>query len=763
MSVTSLTVSGVAPFWAILEIHLYSVASVSMPRESWTSVKLACTPTGSGFGLPWSSHTLNSWACRDMPGVPLWWNIPIESSPSAWIFQYLTGSVFWSDISCCSPCSQRGRMGLLGDFRAAATRELAQAEDHELGRLHRGDADLADDLPGLDHVGRVGLGVALDEEGLLRGRAEQRARPPCPGQEAGRRVAQLQPQELVVGLEHAPLRAFHDRLGDVVEQPAHVDVAPLRVAREGPGAPHADAAAGERADAVDADLVEAALLRVRDLERESVGAHDDLVGRGLVDAAALVDAAPESGDVARRRDLDGPAGERVHRLDPRVVQRRHLRVVAGGVHPPLEDLLREQVRRRIQDRHPVAHVLAVGDHLALQVADLRVVRDRPEVGHDHDRDLVDRAEAAHAEATRLVALEVAGLDVRRVRGRRRQRVLAGGGDLLRLRQRRARVLDADQLRGGVDLGGDVRAALLEVQALELLLLRAGLHDQLVGLIAFAGLRLLGQFDLDRALGRGERLGAERLAPPVRGGRQSGLRARARAAVLADAHDPAVAAAVREEAVHGVGHVGALHEGAVVRVVRIAEDLRELGPVRDPHRRVDRTAGGEPHERSDRGTDALDGLVRGGDLLDVDAWRQVRGHVAPYLGVLRLVAISIRRPSDASTATRRAVAEPGSSTSSASSPLSQRITFVSGETDCTRPPSSRAPSVVRSRTTMSGRVSPAALAIFAGWRSWPITSAPPSAKRRAMPMTMIGARFPKSTRGASSLSTLRRSPITGTAR
>ena len=177
ISVTSLTVSGVAPFWAIFEIHLYSVASVSTPRESWTSVKLAWTPTGSGFGLPWSSHTLNSWACRDMPGVPLWWNIPIESSPSAWIFQYLTGSVFCvSHFLLLSLLSTKDGCGLLGDFRAAAAAELAQAEDHELGRLHRRDADLADDLPGLDHVGRVGLGVALDEERLLR-RACRTARP----------------------------------------------------------------------------------------------------------------------------------------------------------------------------------------------------------------------------------------------------------------------------------------------------------------------------------------------------------------------------------------------------------------------------------------------------------------------------------------------------------------------------------------------------------------------------------------------------------
>src|SRR5690349_5075024 len=35
-------------------------------------------------------------------------------------------------------------------------RHLADAEDHEFGRLHRGDADLADHLAGVDHFRRVG-------------------------------------------------------------------------------------------------------------------------------------------------------------------------------------------------------------------------------------------------------------------------------------------------------------------------------------------------------------------------------------------------------------------------------------------------------------------------------------------------------------------------------------------------------------------------------------------------------------------------------
>src|SRR5882724_11460966 len=44
---------------------------------------------------------------------------------------------------------------------------LADAEDDELRRLHRSDADLADHLAGVDHLRRVGLGVALDVERLL--------------------------------------------------------------------------------------------------------------------------------------------------------------------------------------------------------------------------------------------------------------------------------------------------------------------------------------------------------------------------------------------------------------------------------------------------------------------------------------------------------------------------------------------------------------------------------------------------------------------
>ena len=201
--------------------------------------------------------------------------------------------------------------------------------------------------------------------------------------------------------------------------------------------------------------------------------------------------------------------------------------------------------------------------------------------------------------------------------------------------------DLDELGGGVDLGGEVLAALLERQALVLLLARrAGVDHELVGRVGRAVLAarvgLLGDLDLDgRAVGALERLGLEGLDGLVGRGRERRHRLPVGAVRGAHAHDPAEAAAVLEEAVDGVRQVRALHERAVVGLVRIAEDLRELGPVRDPHRRVDRTAGGQAHERGDRRADALDRLRGGRHLLDVHAGSQVRGHAGatPPLGSL----------------------------------------------------------------------------------------------------------------------------------
>src|SRR6266545_4469462 len=146
-------------------------------------------------------------------------------------------------------------------FDLHATGVLADAEDHELSGLDGCDADDRDDHPGVDHVGRVRLVVALDRL----------------------------PELVFVRLEHDPARRFGDRLLDHVEEASHVQVAPLagRLV-ERPGAPEHDAPAREVANAVHADGIEDALLLTGKAVRHVQRAAHDLVRRRLVHAPAGV-------------------------------------------------------------------------------------------------------------------------------------------------------------------------------------------------------------------------------------------------------------------------------------------------------------------------------------------------------------------------------------------------------------------------------------------------------------------------------------------
>ena len=152
--------------------------------------------------------------------------------------------------------------------------------------------------------------------------------------------------------------------------------------------------------------------RLGEVELQADRAADDLVGRRLVDAAGVVVARPDAGDVAGRRHEPRLAGQRVEDLDPRPVQRRVLAVVAGLVDPPLLDLLGVEAGRRVEDGDAVAHQLAVGDHReldgleALEVDDALLVHGH-EVRHGQHRDLVDGLEAGEAGAVGRVADVVA--------------------------------------------------------------------------------------------------------------------------------------------------------------------------------------------------------------------------------------------------------------------------------------------------------------------------------------------------------------------
>src|SRR5512143_1346523 len=191
--------------------------------------------------------------------------------------------------------------GLLLDATTAG--HLADAEDDEFRGLHRRETELDNQLTGVDDLGRVGLVVALDVEGLLRAGAHERAVTPEERQERRDRPLHALPEAMVVGLEHDPLGRALDRRLDHDEQAAHVDVAPRRVARQRTGTPDADAAVHEP-DGVDALRVQQVLLTLADVVLEAERTTNDLVCRRLVDAALAVGTRVDTRDVARRRNED---------------------------------------------------------------------------------------------------------------------------------------------------------------------------------------------------------------------------------------------------------------------------------------------------------------------------------------------------------------------------------------------------------------------------------------------------------------------------
>ena len=65
----------------------------------------------------------------------------------------------------------------------AAAGELGDPEDHELGRLHRGDADLDDQLAGVDRLGGLVSPSHLTKNASSGVRAEERAVAPDADQE----------------------------------------------------------------------------------------------------------------------------------------------------------------------------------------------------------------------------------------------------------------------------------------------------------------------------------------------------------------------------------------------------------------------------------------------------------------------------------------------------------------------------------------------------------------------------------------------------
>src|SRR5687767_2883654 len=94
-----------------------------------------------------------------------------------------------------------------------------KSENHELGRLDRRDANLANEPAVVDIVLRHRCPIALDEECIVGPTPDETAVPPYPGEKVLDRLADRRPRRLRVGFEHDPLQTPVDRLLEEDEQP----------------------------------------------------------------------------------------------------------------------------------------------------------------------------------------------------------------------------------------------------------------------------------------------------------------------------------------------------------------------------------------------------------------------------------------------------------------------------------------------------------------------------------------------------------------
>src|SRR3972149_6684674 len=269
-------------------------------------------------------------------------------------------------------------------------------------------------------IGRGGLAVAFDVEGLVGRAALEGALAEEAHHEGAQVLADLGPERLVVRFENNPLRAAEERLLQEEGEAADRNVLPFGgevvIAVQG-ARPPADQAAGEAAQGVDAVLVENAVLLVREvyLQVGDVAEARVQAGRRLPDAARGIGAGHQAGEHAGGPDLLVDAALAVDDVgveDSRV---------------PLDDRAAEGVEKRLvlDDRRPRRRrrgspvVGRIDDEEGAALLAVRAGR-RPEIravhflvaGENHQVEQVDRIEGVEPRLDGLVA-QVLGRGERR--------------------------------------------------------------------------------------------------------------------------------------------------------------------------------------------------------------------------------------------------------------------------------------------------------------------------------------------------------------
>src|SRR5262245_53931539 len=225
-------------------------------------------------------------------------------------------------------CAFTLNCAMVASLRLNLASHLLELDDHELGRLERREAD--DDVHDtqVDIVLRRRLLIALDEVRLGRRLALEGALAEQVVHERADVQADLRPQRFVVRLEHHPLQAAIQALFEVQRQAAHrhilVVVGQLVGAAQGARTPYDSPGHRERAQAVDAERVQYAVLRVVQVDLQALDAVEGRVEAGgrLPHAAIDVGARHHAGHQATRdKGIDLAVAHGVGLLDAREIQR----------------------------------------------------------------------------------------------------------------------------------------------------------------------------------------------------------------------------------------------------------------------------------------------------------------------------------------------------------------------------------------------------------------------------------------------------------
>src|SRR5262245_41555369 len=205
---------------------------------------------------------------------------------------------------------------------------MHDADDDELRRTARRQSDLGADLTPFALLLRIGLGVTFDIESFFLRGAGQRAIPPEPCQIDRQLALNPDPQPRFVRLERRPGHVLVYPSAQRQEQPAHVDIPPLRLAAESASPPDANASARKSAQTIDACGIELILQsRVHQDSRSCLpfadayvhGAVHNFVGRRFKDASSGARASIDAGYVAG--GWNKPVPRRAGDFDPWIVER----------------------------------------------------------------------------------------------------------------------------------------------------------------------------------------------------------------------------------------------------------------------------------------------------------------------------------------------------------------------------------------------------------------------------------------------------------